>query len=50
MQKKIKQNVKEPSQVPNGLDPFGDENDDDVRRIALEMEAKYVSKTCLNRN
>nr|XP_023025050.1 ubinuclein-1-like [Leptinotarsa decemlineata] len=26
--------------VENGLDPFG-ETDDDVRRIALEMEAKY---------
>lgn len=29
--------------VENGLDPFGGEDDDDVRRIALEMEAKYVS-------
>ncbi|CAG9827914.1 unnamed protein product [Diabrotica balteata] len=28
--------------VENGLDPFG-ENDDDVRRIAQEMEAKYGS-------
>lgn len=25
----------------NGLDPFNDE-DDDVKRIAAEMEAKYV--------
>ncbi|CAG9762919.1 unnamed protein product [Ceutorhynchus assimilis] len=39
--KKLKQNGKEPNNVPNGLDPFGEENDDDVRRIALEMEAKY---------
>lgn len=40
-QRKNKQN-KEQNHVENGLDPFG-ENDDDVRRIALEMEAKYVS-------
>ncbi|KAL1506373.1 hypothetical protein ABEB36_005747 [Hypothenemus hampei] len=40
--KKLKQIGKDAvNNVTNGLDPFGDENDDDVRRIALEMEAKY---------
>ncbi|XP_057659662.1 ubinuclein-2 [Diorhabda carinulata] len=34
--------VKDTNGLENGLDPFGD-NDDDVRRIALEMEAKYGS-------
>ncbi|KAJ8919467.1 hypothetical protein NQ315_016567 [Exocentrus adspersus] len=33
---------KEPNNQENGLDPFPDD-DDDVRRIALEMEAKYGS-------
>ncbi|XP_030749826.1 yemanuclein [Sitophilus oryzae] len=44
--KKIKQGLKEPSSSLNGgagADPFDNENDDDVRRIALEMEAKYGS-------
>ncbi|KAH1028052.1 ubinuclein-1 [Dendroctonus ponderosae] len=42
VKKKIKQNGKEPVPiVPNGVDPFGDENDEDVQRIALELEAKY---------
>lgn len=32
----------EPQAAPkNGLDPFNDEDDEDVRRIAQEMEAKY---------
>lgn len=30
----------------NGLDPFS-EDDDDVKRIAAEMEAKYVNYYCL---
>ncbi|VEN56136.1 unnamed protein product [Callosobruchus maculatus] len=43
--KKRNKSVKEKEQknenvCENGLDPFAD-NDDDVRRIALEMEAKY---------
>ncbi|CAH1112842.1 unnamed protein product [Psylliodes chrysocephalus] len=43
VKKKVKQN-KGPNtnDLENGLDPFGD-NDDDVRRIALQMEAKYGS-------
>ncbi|XP_050508012.1 uncharacterized protein LOC114340356 isoform X2 [Diabrotica virgifera virgifera] len=41
--KKKSKPVKDSSNcVENGLDPFG-ENDDDVRRIAQEMEAKYGS-------
>ncbi|CAH1159709.1 unnamed protein product [Phaedon cochleariae] len=38
VKKKFKQ-VKDSNCVENGLDPF--DNDDDVKRIALEMEAKY---------
>ncbi|XP_023310453.1 yemanuclein [Anoplophora glabripennis] len=41
VKKRLKQG-KEPSATENGLDPFPDD-DDDVRRIALEMEAKYGS-------
>ncbi|XP_066159136.1 ubinuclein-1 isoform X1 [Euwallacea fornicatus] len=42
--KKPKENAKEPLEtLSNGLDPFDEDNDDDVRRIALEMEAKYGS-------
>ncbi|XP_050308101.1 yemanuclein [Anthonomus grandis grandis] len=44
VKKKLKQNGnKESINSCNGSDPFGDDNDDDVRRIALEMEAKYGS-------
>ncbi|CAG9860847.1 unnamed protein product [Phyllotreta striolata] len=41
--KKVKQ-TKPPNTngLENGLDPFGD-NDDDVKRIAQQMEEKYVS-------
>ncbi|KAF7280259.1 hypothetical protein GWI33_006255 [Rhynchophorus ferrugineus] len=41
LKKKLKQNNKDPVVALNGSDPF--DNDDDVRRIALEMEAKYGS-------
>lgn len=42
VKKKVKHITKEVNSAPNGLDPF-DNDDDDVRRIALEMEAKYGS-------
>lgn len=28
----------------NGLDPLNDNEDEDIRRIAAEMEEKYVSQ------
>lgn len=32
----------------NGLDPLNDNEDEDVRRIAAEMEEKYVSQPANN--
>jgi hypothetical protein len=43
-QKKLSKlsNGAQPAAAPNIDDPFGDNNEDDVARIAREMEAKYV--------
>lgn len=45
-QKKNKQKEKNgpSSNGLNVLDPFDDDNDDDVKRIARQFEEKYVSK------
>ncbi|CAH0560484.1 unnamed protein product [Brassicogethes aeneus] len=38
---KLKDVKKDSNNVENGLDPFGEDDDDDVRRIARQMEEKY---------